>query len=183
MMYEINQCNCLNSCVVTQAIRTYDTTPNSEIIFEISVVNQYVRSLQEHFSYDIIFLLCDIGGNIGLYFGMSCLTIIEIFVHFHKMFFTSFNNKPKSYSKLREKIKMVLEKKLQETEKQSFVKKTLKITISLILLCISAYQIYYLIDSYFEYPLYKTVSLVRDDIIQFPLIITCDEESHEILND
>uniref|UniRef100_T1IVZ0 Uncharacterized protein n=1 Tax=Strigamia maritima TaxID=126957 RepID=T1IVZ0_STRMM len=69
-----------------------------------------------------------------------------------------------------------------ETEKQSFVKKTLKITISLILLCISAYQIYYLIDSYFEYPLYKTVSLVRDDIIQFPLIITCDEESHEILN-
>uniref|UniRef100_T1IZ33 Uncharacterized protein n=1 Tax=Strigamia maritima TaxID=126957 RepID=T1IZ33_STRMM len=101
--------------------------PDVENTIEVFVVNNYVRTLEEHYSYDIIFLLCDIGGNIGLYFGMSCLTLVEIFFYCCKSF--------------------------------------------------AIYYIYNLVDSYLDYPLYTVVTLFKDEIIHFPLIIECGETS------
>uniref|UniRef100_T1JF29 Uncharacterized protein n=1 Tax=Strigamia maritima TaxID=126957 RepID=T1JF29_STRMM len=177
----IMHCKCLSLCDVTEEAITHDQIPyDDDSILEVFVVNSYVRTLQERFSYDIIFLLCDIGGNMGLYFGMSCLTLVEIFVHCSKLPCINFKKTTTANSKMRNKIQTILEKN-QKEKKQSFPKKILKISIKLFLVLISLYYIYNLIDSYLQYPLFKTVSLIRDPIIQFPLIIVCGESS-EITN-
>uniref|UniRef100_T1IVW1 Uncharacterized protein n=1 Tax=Strigamia maritima TaxID=126957 RepID=T1IVW1_STRMM len=168
----IKDCNCPNICDVTQQSITYDQVPDNYNVIEVSVGNNYVRTLKERFSYDIIFLLCDIDGNIGLYFGMSCLTLVEIFVYCSKM---AFDKTPKVDCQLKTKIMTILE--IEQKKRRKPVKKILKNTISLLLLFVSVYYIFNLINSYFEYPLLKTVSLIRDDKIKFPHVIACGESN------
>uniref|UniRef100_T1JC02 Uncharacterized protein n=1 Tax=Strigamia maritima TaxID=126957 RepID=T1JC02_STRMM len=153
---------------------TYDEVHNSETVIEVSVVNNYVRTVEESFSYDIISLLCDIGGNIGLYFGMSCLTLVEIVVYCCKILFIKTNKRTiKADLELKEKIQTAL----QENKMKIKVKNRLKNIVVLFLILISIYNIYSSINSYFEYPLSNIVRLERDDLIRFPLIIDCRDNN------
>uniref|UniRef100_T1J8N5 Uncharacterized protein n=1 Tax=Strigamia maritima TaxID=126957 RepID=T1J8N5_STRMM len=119
--------------------------------------------------------MCDIGGNIGLYFGISCLTFVEIWVYSCKMTFFSLSKSTTANSKLKTKIQTIFQRK--GTQKQSQLQKRLKKIVFFFLSFISVYQVYNSIDSYFDYSVVKTVSLVRDNIIHFPLIVDCRDSA------
>uniref|UniRef100_T1IU34 Uncharacterized protein n=1 Tax=Strigamia maritima TaxID=126957 RepID=T1IU34_STRMM len=126
--------------------------------------------LSEYFSYDFIALLCDIGGFLSFYTGISCIVIIESIFHtilkgYEIVIF--YNTYKSRYAKhvirkteiLWKKINKDKDINLPQLQSSSIVEKI--VLICSFLSC--CYFVYHRIVQYTEYPTNVTIKVSQDN--------------------
>lgn len=76
-------CNCLKPCNELLYTTKFDmryvpNNTNSRSVVKIYYEDMTYERIEENLSYGIVSLLCDIGGNLGLFLGACVISIFEI---------------------------------------------------------------------------------------------------------
>uniref|UniRef100_T1IYF0 Uncharacterized protein n=1 Tax=Strigamia maritima TaxID=126957 RepID=T1IYF0_STRMM len=126
------------------------------------------------FTYDIIALLSDLGGNLGLFLGLSVLSVPQITWYLYHVLSSSRKKRP--VNKILRLCK--INKKLIEDVEQTKETKVL-VKVHLMLVVISAGCTLYLFQSrlnyYIEEPVRKIVTIDQRQYTKYPTVTVCGE--------
>uniref|UniRef100_T1JBK6 Uncharacterized protein n=1 Tax=Strigamia maritima TaxID=126957 RepID=T1JBK6_STRMM len=168
-------CNCARECektVITTHYNFEKHNTNTTIFYSFS---NWIRKLTEYYSYDFIALLCDVGGYLSLYTGLSCTSIVKLLFHDLKKTFQKllFSVKKNHFEK---KVISNISIMLKEKKEVPHLDK-IKIIFILLSFSVCCYIISIRVKDYFKFPVYVTIVLVQDRYIQPPTIVFCSENS------
>ena len=77
---------------VTQNLPSFETSAKVYLTFESTMV----KSIIDSYDYNSITIFSEIGGSVGVLTGISCMTIVELCLKFHKKLFAMFNKTNRS---------------------------------------------------------------------------------------
>uniref|UniRef100_T1IP81 Uncharacterized protein n=1 Tax=Strigamia maritima TaxID=126957 RepID=T1IP81_STRMM len=190
-------CGCSRSCKIAMYSQHFHSLDMDDKILMVKPYNNLIVTFAEYFSYDIISLLCDIGGNLGFYTGICCVELIHVAIitieKRYKKYTLSVRRRSFFHKTVFLRIDKILsQKKMGDVHQyhrpietvSGFSKKFLKKMKALLLLtCIlfCVYQVYNRVTLFITYPVSVTVDVVQENYIQIPDYILC-LESNEILN-
>ena len=78
----------MQQCRVHPNSRKYEFDPDNffegEAHIKISFKNTMVQVIEDSYDYNFISIFSEIGGSIGILTGISCMSVVEFLLWFHK---------------------------------------------------------------------------------------------------
>uniref|UniRef100_T1JF11 Uncharacterized protein n=1 Tax=Strigamia maritima TaxID=126957 RepID=T1JF11_STRMM len=164
--------------MVTSHYYLSDDTKDKSV--EIYPFSNWIRSLSEYFFYDFIALLCDIGGSMSFYIGVSCLSLVDVITWAidkqKQLFLFHFKKKTKFEIKVINRVQNVMNQQpaINNSIQYNLVIKFKKMFVFL-MWGICSYLIYHQCMAFTTYSTYQTIALVQEEYIQIPPFVVCTQ--------
>uniref|UniRef100_T1ILM4 Uncharacterized protein n=1 Tax=Strigamia maritima TaxID=126957 RepID=T1ILM4_STRMM len=197
----LEKCNCPKICddvLYTEHLKIIEISDRSKPETTLSVYfdDNLIEEIEEHYSYRFISFVCDVGGNFGLFLGLSILTVFQIGESVIVYAFETIRSKLKKIKPPQlvttfenvnpiEKKEYVIYRNSKRSAfcdrcnckidefKKSFVYKSLQFLLisSCTLAC--SYQTYDRLNFFLSGPSETKVSLIRNSSVKFPSTTLC----------
>uniref|UniRef100_T1JEG4 Uncharacterized protein n=1 Tax=Strigamia maritima TaxID=126957 RepID=T1JEG4_STRMM len=161
----------------------FDKADDKGISFTLAITNENIKIYEQRYAYDAIALLTDLGGNLGLFLGLSLISLTEVILYFY--YVSSKISKKQKIDNIRqfyEKCK----KKVDDREKKIKLDgplMKLKLFLVIITTGFTLYLLHCRLNYYRDEPVIKTVSIVQRLDTEFPSITICGEKRNEKMDE
>uniref|UniRef100_T1ITG7 Uncharacterized protein n=1 Tax=Strigamia maritima TaxID=126957 RepID=T1ITG7_STRMM len=134
--------------------------------------NNVIEDIEEYYSYSFIAFISDVGGNLGLFLGLSIPTMIQLgkFIHFKKC---TIRKKAKKLAFIKPYNTKHANKPIPNSKKKGFVYNPLWILLISLSALTCSYQTYDRFSSYLSRPINTKVKLIRNESVKFASVTIC----------
>uniref|UniRef100_T1IU28 Uncharacterized protein n=1 Tax=Strigamia maritima TaxID=126957 RepID=T1IU28_STRMM len=146
-----------------------------------------IEEIEEYYSYNLVSLMCDFGGNLGLFLGLSILALFQLGESFVAYAFKTIHSKMNKIkpSQLVTTFQNNSNRKTttgfpDANSKRGFVYKFLRFLIISLSTIACSYQIYDQFNFFLSRPIETKVSLIRNSSFKFPSITLCPPDGDYI---
>uniref|UniRef100_T1IQZ3 Reverse transcriptase Ty1/copia-type domain-containing protein n=1 Tax=Strigamia maritima TaxID=126957 RepID=T1IQZ3_STRMM len=182
-------CNCKRIC---NNIEYLPFPLADEDIYSNEVVirpqTPFVHTVKEYYLISLISLICDIGGNLGLYLGLSILSMTDLLIACSKLCFARRNNN-KLYT-LTKRIYMTMTQITGDNNGPTYpviviafeyifkgekrvARRIVWLFILLVSVIICSLQATKLVNFYLSEPIYTSLEIARDIKVSLPDVVMC----------
>uniref|UniRef100_T1JEH2 Uncharacterized protein n=1 Tax=Strigamia maritima TaxID=126957 RepID=T1JEH2_STRMM len=182
----IAHCSCHRPCeqlMYKPHIEFDKADDKKKLSLTLAITNDKIDVYEERYAYDVIALLSDLGGNLGLFLGQSLLSLPEIIWYLYCVLSNIWRIKP--VNKIHHlygiyKKKMIMRDQLINA---NGMLKKLKLMLVTISAGLTLYLLQCRLNHYIEEPITKVVSIVQRDNTQFPSITVCGETQNDAMDE
>uniref|UniRef100_T1IZL2 Uncharacterized protein n=1 Tax=Strigamia maritima TaxID=126957 RepID=T1IZL2_STRMM len=182
------RCNCPKICdeiIYTKLLKSVHRSHFA--ILQIYFDNNAIEEIEEYYSYNLVSLMCDFGGNLGLFLGLSILALFQLGESFVAYAFETIHSKMNKIkpSQLVTTFQNNSNRKSttgfpDANSKRGFVYKFLRFLIISLSTIACSYQIYDQFNFFLSRPIDTKVSLIRNSSFKFPSITLCPPDGDYI---
>uniref|UniRef100_T1IL99 Uncharacterized protein n=1 Tax=Strigamia maritima TaxID=126957 RepID=T1IL99_STRMM len=184
----LKRCNCPKICdeiIYTKHLKKvyYSNYPGFNIYFDDNAIEE----IEEYYSYNLVSLMCDFGGNLGLFLGLSILALFQLGESFVAFAFKTIHSKMNKIkpSQLVTTFQNNSNRKTttgfpDANSKRGFVYNFLRLLIISLSTIACFYQIYDQFNFFLSRPIETKVSLIRNSSFKFPSVTLCPPDGDYI---
>uniref|UniRef100_T1JGJ4 Uncharacterized protein n=1 Tax=Strigamia maritima TaxID=126957 RepID=T1JGJ4_STRMM len=182
----ITHCFCRRRCeqlIFAPFLDTVKTEDQKTVSITLELTNDEIDIYEEQFTYDFIALLSDFGGNLGLFLGLSVITLPEFIWYSYYILINIRKVKPTN------KICHVYDackKNIIESEgktKGNGVLVKLKSLLVILNAVFTLYLLLYRLNYYLDEPVTIVVKVVQRQYTQYPSVTICAEKQNDPMDE